>query len=236
VNHGVWATFLVSGSDCFEIKSENQNTEHKAMSTHRFTSSSVKASVFVPAARISDSTASVPVPALLPAFAPADAAREPVHASVPASATAHLDSVTAPVPELPAFAPADTVREPEHAGVPATATAHLDSVADVPPRVAWVTLVMKGDSYTPGALVVGHSLRRSQTRAELVVMVTEDVSAIARAHLALVFDHVIDVRTLAVWLCDDFLEFYDVGGDMRERSRDRIYVCLCMIVDPHWHV
>ena len=51
-------------------------------------------------------------------------------------------------------------------------------------RVAWVTLVMKGDAYVPGALTMAFTVRRTQTRGELVCMVTPDVSALARSQYA----------------------------------------------------
>jgi hypothetical protein len=51
------------------------------------------------------------------------------------------------------------------------------------PECAWVVLLMLGDGYTPGALVVAESLRRQNTAHDLVCMVTPDVSAAARAHL-----------------------------------------------------
>lgn len=52
---------------------------------------------------------------------------------------------------------------------------------------------MLGDSYVPGALVLGHSIRSSGSRCSLVVMVSEDVSESARSDLALVFDEIINV-------------------------------------------
>ena len=73
-------------------------------------------------------------------------------------------------------------------------------------KYAWVTLVMKGDSYIPGALTTGYSLKYNRDKYELnnknnndfnyidiVCMVTNDVSIIARNRLLTVFDHVIEV-------------------------------------------
>ena len=60
-------------------------------------------------------------------------------------------------------------------------------------RYAWVTLVMLGDSYVPGALVTGHSLRTVKTRHATACMVTPDVSASAREALGHVFDEVLEV-------------------------------------------
>lgn len=59
---------------------------------------------------------------------------------------------------------------------------------------AYVTLVMKGDAYVPGALVLAKSLRLSGTKHVIACMVTDDVSLAARDDLALSFDavHVVD--------------------------------------------
>jgi len=57
-------------------------------------------------------------------------------------------------------------------------------------RNAWVTLVMRGDAYVPGALALAASLRGSGTAAATVCMVTPDVSAGARALLSRAFDRV----------------------------------------------
>lgn len=61
---------------------------------------------------------------------------------------------------------------------------------------AYVVLVMKGDSYVPGALACAHSLWLTGTRADLVCMVTDDVSAAARRQLACAFDRVVEVPYL----------------------------------------
>lgn len=60
-------------------------------------------------------------------------------------------------------------------------------------RCAYACLVMRGDAYVPGALVVGHSSRCVKSRYPLVCMVTEDVSTVARERLAVVFDRVVAV-------------------------------------------
>ena len=54
-------------------------------------------------------------------------------------------------------------------------------------RYAWVTLVMCGDSYAPGAIATGQSLLLTRTCADLICMVTPDVSAAARAALSTVW-------------------------------------------------
>ena len=61
---------------------------------------------------------------------------------------------------------------------------------------AWVTLVMRGDAYVPGALALAASLRASGTAAATVCMVTPDVSAGARALLGRAFDRVASVDKL----------------------------------------
>lgn len=63
--------------------------------------------------------------------------------------------------------------------------------------MAFATLVMLGDAYAPGALVLAHSLRAAGTRASLVCLVTADVSPSARLDLALEFDEVIEVPLLS---------------------------------------
>jgi hypothetical protein len=82
----------------------------------------------------------------------------------------------------------------------AAASTAVDSVASPSPRAsaqrAFVTLVMLGDSYVPGALVLAHSIRSAGSRAALVVMVSSDVSPAARTDLKLVFDEVIEVDLL----------------------------------------
>ena len=63
-------------------------------------------------------------------------------------------------------------------------------------RFAWVTLVMLGDRYVQGALVLAHSLRLTKTKADIVVLVTPDVTAVARVALAQIFTSVIEVPYL----------------------------------------
>ena len=58
-------------------------------------------------------------------------------------------------------------------------------------RYAHVSLLMAGDGYLPGCLVVAAALRwHVQTRASLVCLVDDSVSAEARAMLAAVYDRV----------------------------------------------
>lgn len=56
------------------------------------------------------------------------------------------------------------------------------------PKYAYATLVMLGDVYVPGALVLGHSLQQVSSPAiDKIVMVTSDVSKNARKQLKKIF-------------------------------------------------
>ena len=61
-------------------------------------------------------------------------------------------------------------------------------------RCAYVTLVMKGDAYIPGALALAQSLRQTRTEHDLVCMVTDDVTGVDA--LSEVFDRVETVEYL----------------------------------------
>ena len=91
---------------------------------------------------------------------------------------------------------------------------------------AWVTLVMRGDSYTGGALTMAYSMRMAGTAAKLVCMVTDDVTEAARAQLRLVFDEVVRVpvisypckplktekqRVMYDWVSDGFTKWACLG-------------------------
>lgn len=65
--------------------------------------------------------------------------------------------------------------------------------ADGSTRYAFVTFVMRNDSYIPGALVLASALKRMGTRADLVCMVTGSVTVQAKQALAVLFDHVVNV-------------------------------------------
>lgn len=66
-----------------------------------------------------------------------------------------------------------------------------------PDRYAFVSLLMGGDEYLPGCLVVAAALRwHVQTRAALVCLIDDSVSADARAMLARVYDRVLVVPRL----------------------------------------
>ena len=58
---------------------------------------------------------------------------------------------------------------------------------------AYVTLVMKGDAYIPGALVTAASIKNSGSKYPTVCMITHDVSEEAKTALEIVFDEVVTV-------------------------------------------
>lgn len=63
---------------------------------------------------------------------------------------------------------------------------------------AYVTFLMRNDSFLPGALVLADSLRRHQTKHDIVCLVTSDVSALAIDCLQMVYDHVVIVDEITV--------------------------------------
>jgi glycogenin glucosyltransferase len=65
-------------------------------------------------------------------------------------------------------------------------------------RYAFMTFVMRNDSFVPGALVFAHALRRQPTQADLVCMVTKDVTPAGRAALEIVFDRVVEVEEIFI--------------------------------------
>ena len=65
-------------------------------------------------------------------------------------------------------------------------------------RFAYVTFVMMNDSYVPGALLMAYGLRRQWTEADLVCLVTPEITADACDALRVIYDHVIVVETVYV--------------------------------------
>lgn len=65
-------------------------------------------------------------------------------------------------------------------------------------RYAYVTFLMLNDSYLPGVLLLAHGLRRQKTQADLICMVTEEISRPARQALAHLYDEVIEVEKIIV--------------------------------------
>lgn len=70
--------------------------------------------------------------------------------------------------------------------------------ADGSARFAYVTFLMMNDSYLPGALLMAYGLRRQWTEADLVCLITPEITADAREALSILYDHVIEVETIYV--------------------------------------
>lgn len=60
-------------------------------------------------------------------------------------------------------------------------------------RRAFVTLLMINDSYLPGCLLAAHALRSQETTADLVCLVTPDITPAARDALLSIYDRIITV-------------------------------------------
>lgn len=65
-------------------------------------------------------------------------------------------------------------------------------------RFAFVTFLMRNDSYLPGALLLAYALRKQGVRADLVCLASEGVSRSARYALGVLFDRVVDVEQIFV--------------------------------------
>ena len=70
--------------------------------------------------------------------------------------------------------------------------------ADGSARYAHVAFLMLNDNYLPGTLTAGYGLRLQRTQADLVCLVTPEISSAARRALALVYDHVLEVEKIYV--------------------------------------
>eukprot|EP00485_Elphidium_margaritaceum_P014978 CAMPEP_0202726792 /NCGR_PEP_ID=MMETSP1385-20130828/184790_1 /ASSEMBLY_ACC=CAM_ASM_000861 /TAXON_ID=933848 /ORGANISM="Elphidium margaritaceum" /LENGTH=792 /DNA_ID=CAMNT_0049393019 /DNA_START=44 /DNA_END=2423 /DNA_ORIENTATION=+ len=71
------------------------------------------------------------------------------------------------------------------------------STAAATAKYGYVTLIMRGDAYIPGALILAHSLRLRGTQHALICMVTDDVSDRAQQALKLLYDYVVRVPYLS---------------------------------------
>ena len=60
-------------------------------------------------------------------------------------------------------------------------------------KYAYVTLVMLGDLYIAGAIVLAYSIRKSGSKVDLVVLVTPDVSLEGKNILGMYFTHIIEI-------------------------------------------
>ncbi len=63
---------------------------------------------------------------------------------------------------------------------------------------AYVTFVMRNDSFIPGALVFAYALRQQETTADLICMVTEEVSDEAIHSLEMLYDEVVVIDAFYV--------------------------------------
>ena len=63
---------------------------------------------------------------------------------------------------------------------------------------AYVTLITLGDRYIPGDIVLAHSIRRLESEADLVVLVTPDVSEDGKRLLATFYDKIVLVDPIIV--------------------------------------
>ncbi len=80
------------------------------------------------------------------------------------------------------------------------------------PRCAWVTLVMGGDRYVPGALVLGQSLKCVGTKFDTICMVAGGVSAQAVADLERIFTRVRHVDLIST-----------LSRPMRGKKQQKLY-------------
>ncbi|MCA9873521.1 MAG: hypothetical protein KC441_07700 [Anaerolineales bacterium] len=67
-----------------------------------------------------------------------------------------------------------------------------------PYQTAFVTLLMLNDSYLPGVLLQAYQLRLQATQADLLCLVTPEISPAARQALAVLFDFVVEVPPIYV--------------------------------------
>ena len=79
-------------------------------------------------------------------------------------------------------------------------------------KYAYVTFIIRNDSYLPGALVFAYALRLQKTKADLICIVSDNISDAAVASLKLVYDDVIVIN-----------EVY-VPHDRRQERQDRPFL------------
>lgn len=65
-------------------------------------------------------------------------------------------------------------------------------------RFAFVTLFTLNDSYLPAVLLLAYGLRRQKTQADLLCLVTPEITATARQALAVLYDHVLEVEPIVM--------------------------------------
>ncbi|MFW6287572.1 MAG: glycosyltransferase [bacterium] len=65
-------------------------------------------------------------------------------------------------------------------------------------KYAYVTFVMRNDSYIPGALVLAYCLQKQYTSADLVCLITDDITKKGKEALGSLYDHVVLVDEIFV--------------------------------------
>jgi len=73
-----------------------------------------------------------------------------------------------------------------------------DMIVNNKKNYAYVTLVMLGDLYISAAIVLAESLKKLKTQADLVVLVTPDVTNKGKDILKMFFDHVIEISYIPI--------------------------------------
>jgi glycogenin glucosyltransferase len=66
------------------------------------------------------------------------------------------------------------------------------------PRFAFVTLFTLNDSYLPAVLLLAYGLRRQKTGADIICLVTPEITPTARKALAVLYDRVLPVEPIIV--------------------------------------
>lgn len=66
-------------------------------------------------------------------------------------------------------------------------------------KYAFVTFMMMNDSFIPGALMLAHGLRKGNYDADLVCMVTENISPWVREALAVLYDYIAEVEEIFIY-------------------------------------
>lgn len=110
---------------------------------------------------------------------------------------------------------------------------------------AYVTFIIRNDSFLPGALVFGYALRLQKTKHDLVCIVSENVSRNAKNTLRLIYDDVITIPEVYVphdrrherqdrpFLFSRFNAFrLGVDGDLG-KGYERIIIADCDILPLH---
>ena len=65
-------------------------------------------------------------------------------------------------------------------------------------KFAYVTFIIRNDSYLPGALVFAYALRLQKTQADLICIVSDNISEYAINSLKLIYDDVLVIDELYV--------------------------------------